>query len=82
MTKKTFIALADAMRLVRERLEVGAPTFGDKSDYMLGAREQWQYDVRALADFCASQNAKFKRDRWLAYINGDCGPNGGKAAGK
>ncbi len=30
-----------------------------------------------LADFCASQNPAFNRDRWLAYINGECGPSGG-----
>jgi len=32
-----------------------------------------QYD---LADFCASQNPRFDRDRWLGYIAGTNGPNG------
>jgi hypothetical protein len=32
----------------------------------------------ALADFCASQNSRFDRERWLGYIAGECGPNGGK----
>ena len=31
-----------------------------------------------LADFCAAQNPAFDRERWLAYVAGDCGPNGGK----
>jgi len=31
-----------------------------------------------LARFCASQNPLFKRDRWLSYIAGEVGPNGGK----
>ena len=34
--------------------------------------------IQALAGFCASQNPAFKRKRWLAYIAGECGPNGGK----
>ncbi len=34
--------------------------------------------LKGLGDFCRSQNGQFKRERWLAYINGDCGPNGGK----
>lgn len=33
--------------------------------------------IRVLADFCQSQNPSFKRDRWVAYIKGECGPNGG-----
>jgi len=31
-----------------------------------------------LASFCSSQNYNFKRDRWMDYIAGECGPNGGK----
>ncbi len=34
--------------------------------------------VESLADFLQTQNPNFKRDRWLAYINGECGKNGGK----
>jgi recombination DNA repair RAD52 pathway protein len=34
--------------------------------------------IDVLADFCQSQNGNFKRDRWLAFINNECGPNGGK----
>ena len=30
-----------------------------------------------LADFCAKSNSAFKRGRWLEYIAGRCGPNGG-----
>lgn len=30
-----------------------------------------------LADWCAQQNPAFKRRRWLDYIDGLCGPNGG-----
>lgn len=34
--------------------------------------------IQTLADFCAAQNSAFNRERWLAYVAGDCGPNGGK----
>ncbi len=33
--------------------------------------------ISVLADFCQDQNRFFKRDRWLEYIAGECGPNGG-----
>ena len=45
----------------------------------LGAQlAQWDIMRDALADFCQAQNSNFKRDRWIDYINGECGPNGGK----
>jgi hypothetical protein len=31
-----------------------------------------QLDV--LARFCSGQNYAFKRERWLSYIKGECGP--------
>lgn len=34
--------------------------------------------IEHLANFCHSVNPAFKRDRWLDYIAGECGPNGGK----
>jgi hypothetical protein len=34
--------------------------------------------IARLADFCHSQNTKFKRERWIGYINGENGPSGGK----
>ena len=33
--------------------------------------------IERLADFCASQNPRFNRVRWLDYIAGKCGPSGG-----
>ena len=33
--------------------------------------------VEVLADFCASENSRFNRERFLNYIAGICGPNGG-----
>ena len=62
MTKKHFIALADRLRIDRNR-------FTEKA---------FDLNVEVLADFCQSQNPNFKRDRWIAYIKGECGKNGGK----
>ncbi len=33
--------------------------------------------IQHLADFCHSVNPAFKRERWLSFIAGTCGPNGG-----
>jgi hypothetical protein len=33
--------------------------------------------LELLADFCRSQNPRFMRERWLGYIRGECGSNGG-----
>lgn len=63
MSKKHFIELAD---MIREHNRLG---------YMA---EFSPSHIETLADFCASQNHNFKRDRWLAYIAGECGQNGGK----
>lgn len=63
MTKKHFIALADTIRRVN----------AERPDAAFSP-----YQILALSQFCASQNPAFDRARWLAYIAGDCGPNGGK----
>ena len=34
--------------------------------------------IHSLSDFCTLQNPRFKRDRWLGYIAGTNGKNGGK----
>ena len=34
--------------------------------------------IEILCQFCRAQNPRFKKDRWIDYINGDCGPSGGK----
>ena len=33
--------------------------------------------VEHLANFCHAQNSAFNRQRWLDYIAGKCGKNGG-----
>lgn len=61
MTKKHFISLADAIKRHDANHSTGF-------DY---------YQLQTLADWCQQQNPQFNRDRWLAYIAGECGPNGG-----
>ena len=71
MTKKTFIALADS---IREHNRIKRNVFGANAERMCFNIEQ----VEALADFCQSQNSNFNRDRFLGYIAGTNGPNGGQ----
>ena len=64
MTKKHFIALAEKIQRFTNDKTL-APL--NESDW-----------VRMLADFCEEQNSNFNRDRWMNYIAGKCGSNGGK----
>ena len=61
MTKKHFIALADHIRI-----------FNRHEDEPFTARQ-----LKELACFCQYQNPQFNQERWLDYIAGECGPNGG-----
>ena len=65
MTKKHFIALADHIR-------DATITTGGISRPLF---DRDQLDV--LAHFCKEQNSQFDRERWLDYIAGKCGKNGG-----
>jgi hypothetical protein len=33
--------------------------------------------VQVLARFCRTQNSAFMEGRWMDYVKGECGPNGG-----
>ncbi len=66
MTKKHFIELADKVRAYQE------------TKYRNGDIEKGPpYLLDMLADFCESQNERFNRERWLGYIAGTNGKNGG-----
>lgn len=69
MSKKHFIELANILRDSR-------PT-GDLVAHN-PARTMWETMRDELADFCKAQNGAFNRQWWLDYINGNCGPSGGK----
>ena len=64
MTKQHFIALADSIRAHNS----AQSNLGNIFDLP---------HIVALADFCKAQNPAFNRERWLSYIAGQCGPNGG-----
>lgn len=43
--------------------------------------DNWSSEqVSAIANYCESQNPNFSKSRWIGYIHGECGPNGGKVA--
>ena len=77
MSKKDFIALADALRELK-------PTKGSERQSAYGRGHdsgrfsEYETVLEQLADFCKSRNSRFLRDRWLGYIKGENGPNGGK----
>ena len=62
MSKKHFVALADA---IKDYEKFNEPRFTTQ-----------QIDM--LARFCAAQNPNFNRERWLGYIAGTNGPSGDK----
>jgi hypothetical protein len=71
MTKQDFIALADAIRDHNARWRVIMP--------IENAVTQFTEDqLKTLADFCRQQNSAFMRERWLGYIAGENGKNGGQ----
>jgi hypothetical protein len=67
MTKKNFIALANCIISANSRCSVYV------QDHLRFSDNQ----ISKLADFCQSQNPNFNRERWLSYIAGECGSNGG-----
>jgi len=66
MTKKDFIKFADCLRKDLERREEvpGYPYY--------------TVEIGDLADALSALNPRFKRDLWLSYLRGECGPNGGQ----
>ena len=66
MSKKDFIALADAMREQAQNAKNNKTGMVNMSCVL-----------EDLVVFCRKQNPAFKRERWLDYVYGLCGPNGG-----
>jgi hypothetical protein len=67
MIKKHFIALADLIKA--KNADSKAEDVASPFNYRT---------IGLLADFCQAQNSNFNRDRWLGYIAGTNGKNGGK----
>jgi hypothetical protein len=87
MSKKHFIALADAIReYLPERLECASQDYPQRNEQgyqvapiaLLTPALAQEIVIDILADFCKAQNRNFDRARWLGYIAGENGPNGGK----
>ena len=74
VTKKTFVALADAIRAYNAQAFPAGTNIASPLEFT-------NTQIQTLADFCAAQNPAFDRERWLAYVAGDCGHNGGKRKG-
>lgn len=66
MTKKDFIALADAFRFASHQI--------DRTGLDRGA---YEYTLSAVVRFCSATNPRFNEQRFRDYIAGRCGPNGG-----
>lgn len=71
MTKKDFIALGDSLRDTM-------PEDGSE----LSAAQQWNKTIDVLCGFMKRNNYNFNEPRWRDYLNGACGPSGGKIGGK
>lgn len=83
MNKKVLIALAELVRSLQP--DMGVPAWQSTPQEHAkrwGMQEQWEKTRESLADFCASQNPAFERDRWLDYIAGECVPNDGAVKSK
>lgn len=73
MSKKDFIALADIIIATNRSSNEEYERTGETRTQFFS-----QHAVNQLADFCANSNPRFMRDRWLGYIAGENGKNGGK----
>lgn len=70
MSKRHFIALADVLRELKPKDDLETNGIWQRT-------EQWRATIDKIADFCSRESPRFKKSRWLNYINGISGPNGG-----
>lgn len=73
MSKKDFIALADAIVTHNQAVDDMTMKYGSSADTKFT-----QDQLETLAQFCRNDNYRFMTDRWFSYIKGECGPNGGR----
>ena len=75
MTKKHFIELADWLR--KPGMIPGSirHALGDHPELLDPVMDALISD---LASFCCDQNHRFDRQRFIGYIKGENGPNGGR----
>ena len=71
MSKQDFVALADAIREYNAQAFPGGTNIASSIQFT-------HTQLLCLAAFCQSRNSVFMKERWMDYIDGKCGPNGGK----
>ena len=80
MSEKHFIALAQ--ELIQLKRELATADKIDGLDLQEGNHTRvytlQELVIPRLAAYCQSQNPRFDRERWLGFIAGENGPNGGK----
>ena len=82
MTKKDYVAIADALAPAYRQAEEAAQQTDTGGLGELIARADGRFAglseaVETLANVFANDNGKFNRSRWFNYLRGECGPNGG-----
>lgn len=73
MSKKDFIALADAIR--RHNAKAGQCSLAELGSELNSPFNSAQLET--IANVCSYSNPAFNRERWLGYIAGTNGPSGG-----
>lgn len=66
-----------ALFMGRENMAMTKKDFISLADHLRGLSPPAEI-LAAVVRFCRSQNSRFMESRWLNYLRGDSGPNGGK----
>ena len=77
MSKKDFIALADAIKTAKGN-GLGPSGRQVSTAHVEGWNDGRNEVIEALIVFMRSQNPNFMESRWRDYLAGKCGPNGGR----
>ena len=85
MTKKDFVSLANKLKAIKpvpyNRDEHRRPNSVDadmRCVESIAVAGEWNRMTMHLADWLEEQYSRFDRNIWLDYIDGKCGPSGGK----
>lgn len=68
MTKKDFIALGDVVSLLKI-VDCRQRYTQTEHAKEIGEVTMWESFVESLASFCATQNPRFNREKWIKYVN-------------
>ena len=76
MKRKQIIKLADLIR--DSKPMTGGKHHSNMQSYVNGKLDEWRLLRDQLADLLQAENPGFRRGKWLDYIDGLCGPCGGR----